>query len=75
MVITKLFRANRTQAVRLPAEVAFPEDVEVSIVVEGNSRVITPVGHTWDRWFDDVRADPAGFPERDQPPMQEREWW
>lgn len=74
MVITKLFRANRTQAVRLPAEVAFPEDVEVSIVVEGNSRVITPVGQTWDRWFEQAR-DLDGWPDRDQPPMQERDSW
>lgn len=74
MVITKLFRSNRTQAVRLPAEVAFPEDCEVSIVVEGDARIITPVNRSWDRWF--ARASELGdWPERDQPAMQERDWW
>ncbi len=74
VVITKLFRSNRTQALRLPAEVAFAEDCEVAIVVEGDARVITPVDRTWDRWF--ARAEElSDWPDRDQPPMQERDWW
>ena len=47
-----VFKTNRTQAVRLPKAVAFPEGVrEVEITVVGASRLITPVGKTWDEWF------------------------
>ena len=74
MVTTRLFRSNRTQAVRLPKDVAFDHDGEVDVRVEGVARVITPVGHTWDRWFDDVGAHDAGFPDREQPAAQERDW-
>ena len=49
---TKLFKSNQTQAVRLPKDVAFPDDVkEVEIIKVGNSRVISPVGHRWDAFF------------------------
>lgn len=72
MVTTKLFRSNTTQAVRLPQEVAFPADTEVAITVEGTSRVITPVAHTWDRWFETARSFEGQFPDRAQPAEQER---
>lgn len=50
---TALFKSNRTQAVRLPRVVAFPDDVkEVEIRIVGNSRVITPVGNPWDDYFE-----------------------
>ena len=40
-----IFKTNRSQAVRLPKEVAFPEGVKaVQISVVGNSRIITPAG-------------------------------
>ena len=43
MARTKLFRSNRSQAVRLPKEVAFPESVkDVTILREGARRVIVP---------------------------------
>jgi antitoxin VapB len=49
---TALFKSNQTQAVRLPKDVAFPEDVrDVEIVEVGNSRVISPVGQRWDSFF------------------------
>lgn len=72
MIRTKLFRSNKTQAVRLPQSVAFPMDGEVEIVVDGDARIITPVGSAWDRWFD--AADDLGeaVPDRVQPPAQER---
>ena len=73
---TTLFKSNQTQAVRLPKAVAFPDDVqEVEIVVVGNSRVISPVGHRWDDFFagprisdDFVRGDQGTF-ETDREPM------
>jgi len=75
MVTTRLFRSNRTQAVRLPKEVAFPEDGEVTITVEGDARVITPVDRSWDRFFDSLDDLDVRFPDRDQPAGQERDWW
>ena len=70
-VRTTLFQSNRTQAVRLPKDVAFPDDVrEVVIVREGDRRVIVPADRSWDDFFDSPGIE---FPERDQPTMQERE--
>lgn len=74
MTRTRLFRSNRTQAVRLPKEVAFPMDGEVTITVEGDARVITPVANSWDRFFDSLDDLDVEFPDRDQPPRQERDW-
>lgn len=74
MTTTRLFRSNRTQAVRLPKEVAFPEDGEVTITVEGGARVITPAGHAWDRFFDSLDDLDVEIPDRDQPDPQERDW-
>lgn len=74
MTTTRLFRSNRTQAVRLPKEVAFPEDGEVTITIEGDARVITPVGSTWDRFFDSLDDLTVQFPDRDQPAAQDRDW-
>lgn len=39
-----IFKSNKSQAVRLPKAVAFPEDVrQVEIIKVGNARLITPV--------------------------------
>jgi virulence-associated protein VagC len=52
MVRSTAFTSNRTQAVRLPKAVAFPEGVhQVEIIKLGNSRLITPVGRRWDELF------------------------
>ena len=64
MAHTKLFRSNRSQAVRLPKEVAFPEGVkDVTILREGARRVIVPANAVWDDFFDAPGAD---LPERDE---------
>ncbi|HQQ71744.1 MAG TPA: type II toxin-antitoxin system VapB family antitoxin [Alicycliphilus sp.] len=74
MVHANLFLNNKSQAVRLHKSVAFaPEVREVTIVAVGNTRVIAPVGCTWDAWFAQPTDDDALLPERDQPAMQERE--
>ena len=67
-VRTKLFKSNKTQAVRLPKAVAFPDDVqEVEIIVVGSSRMISPVGHRWDDFFNGKFRLSEDFPtERDQ---------
>ena len=52
MVETTLFKSNKTQAVRLPKDVAFPDDVkEVTIIKEGNKRIIAPADASWDDFF------------------------
>ena len=69
---TTLFLSNRSQAVRLPKEVAFPEGVrEVTILREGRGRVILPAGAVWDDFF--AAPGLGDFPERAQPPAQARE--
>ena len=47
-----VFVNNRTQAVRLPAETRFREDVKkVTVRVVGRDRVISPIENTWDSFF------------------------
>lgn len=71
---TRLFKSNRSQAVRLPKAVAFPEDVtEVDVVAVGRSRLITPADDSWDVWFDGPAASRDFMEGRDQPAEQERE--
>jgi antitoxin VapB len=71
MTRTTLFRSNRSQAVRLPKDVAFPEGVnEVTVLRDGARRVIVPANASWDDFFAEPGID---LPDRDQPAMQERE--
>lgn len=71
MTRTKLFKSNRSQAVRLPKDVAFPPGVtEVRVLKEGARRVIVPVESSWDDFFD---APGTEFPDRDQPKADLRE--
>lgn len=47
-----VFVNNRTQAVRLPTEVRFPETVKkVTVRVVGKDRILSPVENTWDSFF------------------------
>jgi len=47
-VQTKLFKSNRSQAVRLPKQIAFPESVkDVEITAIGSKRIIAPAGQSW----------------------------
>lgn len=75
MARTKLFVNNRTQAVRLPKDVAFPPGVrEVEIVKQGATRIIRPVGSGWDHYFaHGARPTEDFMSEREQPPAEERE--
>jgi|ERR1700678_110325 antitoxin VapB len=58
MTRTKLFRSNRSQAVRLPKGLAFPDSVkEVRIVREGQRRVIVPSSAVWDDFFGSYIVD------------------
>ncbi len=75
MTTTTLFLTNRTQAVRLPKEAAFPKSVrEVEILKIGNSRVIVPKGRRWDDFFLHGPGAAEDFMrEREQPRAEERE--
>lgn len=71
MTTTTVFRSNRSQAVRLPKDVAFPPEVkEVRIIKDGKSRIIVPVDALWDDFFARPGIDIA---EPEDLPPQERE--
>jgi antitoxin VapB len=67
VAITKLFLSNRSQAVRIPADLRLPDSVkEVEVRACGQERIIAPVGRSWDSFFlngpgvsDDFLADRA----------------
>ena len=71
---SKIFKSNRSQAVRIPKAVAFPEGVtEVEIVRTGNTLTITPAGKRWSDYFergpfatDDFLADREDRPPEDR---------
>lgn len=75
MVRSTLFKTNRTQAVRLPKQVAFPEGTrEVEIVTVGQSRIVTPLGKRWDDLFaTGPRASADFLRERPQDSVEPRE--
>jgi antitoxin VapB len=75
MTSSTVFTTNRSQAVRLPKAVAFPEGVhEVDILKIGRSRVIVPKGRRWDDLFQSgPKASEDFMREREQPPAEERE--
>ena len=71
MVDTTVFMSNRSQAVRLAKDVAFPPGVRhVRVLRDGPRRVIVPVDSAWDDFF---AAPGTDLGERSQPAAQERE--
>jgi len=73
-VKTKIFKSNRSQAVRLPKKVAFSESVsDVEIVAIGKKRIISPVDQSWDEWFDGPGVSSDFMAERHQPDDQRRD--
>jgi antitoxin VapB len=52
VAISKLFLSNRSQAVRIPADLRLPDSVkEVEVRACGQERIIAPVGRSWDNFF------------------------
>jgi antitoxin VapB len=52
MDVGTVFVNNRTQAVRLPVDSRFPENVKKVVVrIIGKDRVLSPVDNTWDSFF------------------------
>ena len=70
----RLFANGASQAVRLPKEFRM-EGTEVRIWKEGERVVLEPVKSDWDEWWTVLKEFPKDFMiERNQPPMQERDW-
>lgn len=52
MTATTVFINNRSQAIRLPAELRLPDQVKrVDVRARGCERIIAPLGQTWDSFF------------------------
>jgi antitoxin VapB len=52
MTTSTVFTNNRTQAVRLPAELRFPDTVKkVEVRQVGQERIIAPANQAWDSFF------------------------
>jgi antitoxin VapB len=76
MTQSTVFKTNKTQAVRLPKALAFPDHVKkVKITQQGESLVVTPIFGDWDDFFNGPRMDDDFLKNRDQPLPQEREHW
>lgn len=75
MTSSTIFNSNRSQAVRLPKPVAFPEGVHhVDILKIGRSRLIVPQGKRWDDLFQNgPRLSDDFIAERVQPAAETRE--
>jgi antitoxin VapB len=74
MARSTVFKTNRSQAVRLPKEVALPANVRhVEITKVGRSRIISPANHSWDSFFDGPGVSEDFMMERGEPPAQKRE--
>ncbi|AMD61346.1 type II toxin-antitoxin system VapB family antitoxin [Agrobacterium pusense] len=75
MATSTVFTSNRSQAVRLPKTVAFPDDVhKVEILKVGLTRIIVPYGKRWDDLFlSGPRATDDFMSSREEPPLEERD--
>jgi antitoxin VapB len=71
---TRIFKSNRSQAVRLPQDVAMPESVrDVEIIKIGSKRIIVPAGQSWEDWFSSPGVSSDFMDSREQPEDQDRE--
>jgi antitoxin VapB len=72
MAQSSVFKTNRTQAVRIPKALAFPDHVKkVNITTQGSSLIITPIEMSWEEF---MKSPGIGddFERPAQPPMQIR---
>lgn len=70
----KIFKSNKSQAIRIPKALELPASVkQVEIIPLGRARLIVPVGERWDTFFDSEPASDDFLNDRDQPKPQERE--
>lgn len=75
MLSASVFINNRSQAVRLPTEVRFPEEVKrVNVRVRGAERILVPEGQAWDSFFlRGPQSSPDFMAERASQTQAERE--
>lgn len=74
MTQSTVFKTNKTQAVRIPKAMAFPDHVkQVNIIPHGNGLLIVPISKSWDEFFNGPRIDEDFLIDRNQPPQQERD--
>lgn len=74
MTRTTVFKSNRSQAVRLPKAVAFPENIKhVEVIAVGRKRIIVPAGESWDDWFEGPSISQDFLAQREQSDDQDRE--
>ena len=70
----KIFKNNKSQAIRLPKSVSLPDKVkEVDIIISGRCRIIMPAGEAWNIWFESEGVTEDFMEERNQPQNQQRE--
>ena len=77
MTVTTVFINNRSQVIRLPAELRFPDQVKrVDVRARGCERIIAPLGQTWDSFFLDGAQAADDFLEvRASQEQSDREAW
>ncbi len=73
MTQSTIFKNNKTQAVRLPKAMAFPDSVKkVTITQQGEGLLILPIKGTWEEFLSSPGIG-EDFERLPQPPMQIRE--
>lgn len=73
--VAKLFKSRDGQVVRLPQGFQFKGN-EVLIYKEGDKVVLCPKPSSWDDFFDSPLEATSDFMlDRDEPPLQERDFF
>lgn len=75
--VVAVFKSNRSQAIRIPKAIAFPESVkQVEILEVDGGLLIRPVRNAWDEFFarrtglsDDFPAEIEDYPPDDVPEL------
>lgn len=58
MAQSRMFKSGKSQTIRLPKALAFPEHVRtVEIIAQGNARLIVPAGASWEAFFEGPHID------------------
>ena len=75
MATSTLFTNNRSQAVRLPADLRYPSHIKkVEVWARGMERIIVPVDSAWDSFFiNGPEVSDDFLPERASQEQSERE--
>jgi antitoxin VapB len=68
---SSLFRSNRSQAVRIPKDMEFPDDLKKVVVRKsGKSIILTPKDALWDEFFAKLPVDDDFAAPIDLPPQE-----